>query len=122
MSASVAARLLLSTSLYLAGSALWLSPAQAQFVCVGSTTGAVPVDGALASATGSPGNFACGPNPHAQGASSTNSAVGPDARADGNFSHNSANGPGAKAFGSGTSPTALAGNTATGFESNAHGD
>jgi hypothetical protein len=74
---SVAARLLLTTSLCLAASALWLAPAQAQFVCVGSATGAAPVDAAGANATGTPDNFACGQFSDAGGTNSANSAVGP---------------------------------------------
>src|SRR5512133_3044298 len=82
-SVSVAARLLLTTSLCLAGSSIWLTPAEAQFVCVGSNDGLAPFDAAGATATGSPNNFACGQNANASGNDSFNTAVGPRSNASG---------------------------------------
>ena len=58
LSASVAARLLLTTSQCLAGSEpLAHPPAEAQFVCVGSADGNAPFTGAGATATGSSRNL-----------------------------------------------------------------
>ena len=113
---SVTARLLLSTSLCLAAFALWLNPAQAQFVCAGSATGAAPVTGAGANATGSPDNFACGQFSDASGTGSGNSAVGAQSSARGNNSFNSASGFLSDADGG------FSRNTATGFSAKAFGD
>src|SRR5262245_21181063 len=98
-SVSVAARLLLALSLCLAGSSLWLTPAEAQFVCADVPGGT----GQGANAAGSLNNFACGQNANASGSGSFNTAVGPnsnaglDSDASGNGSSNSAYGNGSKA-------------------------
>ena len=109
-----------------------LPPAHAQvavsgFVCVdsnGVTQGA--------KATGGTGNFACGPQADATGATSKNIAIGDHANASGNDSANTAIGSGALAFGnqsdniaSGTGAVAIgivSSNIANGRQADARGD
>jgi hypothetical protein len=87
-------KLIASLSLLAAASASALAvtasstPAAAQFICVGNSTGAaVPAasaDGAGANAAGSPSNVACGALPNASGgANSLNTAIGDIANASG---------------------------------------
>src|SRR5262245_49762645 len=94
-------------------------PAQAQFVCVGSATGAtVPPaksDGAGATAPGDAANVACGTNAKANGAGSGNSAFGINATAMGDGSINTATGNSANAGGNNSA------NTAVGASANASG-
>jgi hypothetical protein len=99
-----------------------LSPerANAQFICVGNSTGAtVPpatADGAGATATGAPDNFACGQNAAANGTNANNTAVGSLAAAGGNNSFNTALGSIANASG------AFSVNTAVGAIASAAGN
>src|SRR6266852_4828602 len=70
-------------------------PAQAQFVCVGNSSGTVvppgTADGSGATATGGP-NVACGTNANASGVGSQNTATGPSADAHGDNVRNVATG------------------------------
>jgi hypothetical protein len=82
-------------------------PAQAQFVCGGSTDGSEPQTGAGATAAGDARNVACGANANASSTGTPSAA-------------NTAFGDGANASGGTTAAVSV--NTATGFSSNASGD
>jgi autotransporter adhesin len=108
------------------------APAQAQFICGGSATGAEPQAGGGATAGGSTSNFACGPSANASGAGSFNSATGNQADASGANSFNTAMGNLANASGDGSRNTAIGNganasgagtnNTAVGTNSTATGN
>jgi len=88
-----------------------ITPAQAQFVCGGSTDGSEGQNGGGANASGSTNNFACGPGA---------TAIGTDSLA-GFFTGNTAIGNGANASTNG-GVTNGSFNTAIGFNANASGD
>src|SRR5215472_6973281 len=107
-------------------------PAQAQFVCGGSATGAETQTGAGATAAGSTFNVACGSDAKAGGNGGENTATGALADASGDNSVNTANGFAADANGANSSNTATveaanasgdtSANTASGLVANASGN
>jgi trimeric autotransporter adhesin len=134
---SVRGTLLAATALgSVLAASIGVPPAQAQFVCGGSTAGGEPQTGAGADATGSAGNVACGPLANASGISFGNTATGFQANASGNASASNiatgfqadASGDGSRNIATGTSANASGSgptgsfNIATGTNSNASGD
>jgi hypothetical protein len=132
-----------SAMMMISANALTAPSAQAQFICVGNSTGTtVPPGtadgggaaanlsadnlacgtGAQASGGGGAGNTAVGVNASADGAQSSNTASGFRANASGSRSGNTAIGANADASGNSLGGNVLPGNVAIGLIANASGD